>query len=101
LLSSNSSKSDSERAWKQPSPAGLAPHKENVTVEKLLDGSFGEEDRRLYSDEEWYKKKDWWKEAMAKAEENQERRRKGKREQYSMKRIYPPPPEVKTRLSTR
>jgi hypothetical protein len=53
---------------------GAAPHNKNVTVDKLLEGSFDEKDGKDYSNEEWYKKTDWWKAAMAKAEEESKKK---------------------------
>jgi hypothetical protein len=71
LLSSNSSDDNGEELQRQPMHAdlvnGTTQHNENITVEELFEGSFKEEDRSYYSDEEWYKTTDWWKVAVAKA----------------------------------
>jgi hypothetical protein len=72
LLSSNSSDDNREESQRQSMHAdlvnGVTLYSENITVDELFEGSFEEEDRSYYSDEEWYKKTDWWKEAVAKAE---------------------------------
>jgi hypothetical protein len=59
LLSSTAAISNTRR---KPAPPelveGAIPYNENITVDELLGGSHGKEDRKYYSDEEWYKKTD-------------------------------------------